>query len=364
MSESPVLRVRGRVLTGREEVRDELWVVGGRVTFTPPAAALEVVDIEGWALPGLVDAHCHVGLDAHGAVDDATSEKQARTEREAGCPAAARRGLRRRHPLDRRPRRPAAARPRRPPHRPYPPLHPQLRPRDRTGRPRRVRRPRGAQGRRLGQARRRLDRPRVRRPHPLLAARGPGPRDRRGAPPRRPRDRPLLRRGLAARPGRGGHRLHRARHGPHRGDRAALRRARRRHRAHARQHRDVPGAGGRRPGQVPALGGPHAPAARPPVRHRARGLRQPASPSTRAPTAGGSLAHGLVGQEVGELVAAGIPVADAVSAAAWGAREWLGRPGLEEGAPADLVVYEADPLADVGVLTAPRRIVLRGRVVG
>jgi imidazolonepropionase-like amidohydrolase len=35
-------------------------------------------------LPGLVDAHCHVGLDAHGAVDDATSEAQALTEREAG----------------------------------------------------------------------------------------------------------------------------------------------------------------------------------------------------------------------------------------------------------------------------------------
>ncbi len=35
-------------------------------------------------LPGLVDAHCHVGLDPHGPVDDATSEKQALTDREAG----------------------------------------------------------------------------------------------------------------------------------------------------------------------------------------------------------------------------------------------------------------------------------------
>ncbi len=33
----------------------------------------------------MVDAHCHVGLDAHGAVDDATSEQQALTDRDAGA---------------------------------------------------------------------------------------------------------------------------------------------------------------------------------------------------------------------------------------------------------------------------------------
>ena len=80
--------------------------------------------------------------------------------------------------------------------------------------------------------------------------------------------------------------------------------------------------------------------------------------------AGGSLAHGLVAEEVGELVAAGLPAKAALSAATWGARDWLGRPGLTEGAPADLVVYESDPRQDVAVLGAPRRIVLRGRVVG
>ncbi|MGW3407187.1 amidohydrolase family protein, partial [Streptomyces zhihengii] len=80
--------------------------------------------------------------------------------------------------------------------------------------------------------------------------------------------------------------------------------------------------------------------------------------------AGGSLAHGLVADEVAELVTAGIPAVAALSATTWGAREWLGRPGLEEGAPADLVVYDEDPRADVRALAAPRRIVLRGRVVG
>ena len=79
--------------------------------------------------------------------------------------------------------------------------------------------------------------------------------------------------------------------------------------------------------------------------------------------AGGSLAHGLVPAEVEELVTAGIPPADALSAATWGARRWLGRPGLEEGAPADLLVLDEDPRADVRVLNDPRHVVLRGRVV-
>ena len=38
----------------------------------------------GWVLPGLVDAHCHVGLGPDGAVDEATSEEQALADRDAG----------------------------------------------------------------------------------------------------------------------------------------------------------------------------------------------------------------------------------------------------------------------------------------
>ncbi|MFE0937587.1 amidohydrolase family protein, partial [Streptomyces mutabilis] len=80
--------------------------------------------------------------------------------------------------------------------------------------------------------------------------------------------------------------------------------------------------------------------------------------------AGGSLAHGLAAAEVGELVTAGIPPVEALAATTWAARRWLGRPGLDEGAPADLVVFDEDPRADVRVLGAPRRVVLNGRVVG
>jgi len=56
---------------------------------------------------------------------------------------------------------------------------------------------------------------------------------------------------------------------------------------------------------------------------------------------------------------------DALGAASWRAREWLGLDGaLSEGTTADFVVYDRDPLEDLTVLAEPKRIVLRGRVVG
>ncbi|GIE27324.1 amidohydrolase [Actinoplanes italicus] len=79
--------------------------------------------------------------------------------------------------------------------------------------------------------------------------------------------------------------------------------------------------------------------------------------------AGGGIRHGLAAEEMLYLHEAGIPAIDVLAAASWGAREWLGFPGLVEGGLADLVVYETDPRADLRVVRAPRRIVLRGAVV-
>ena len=82
---SEPLHVRGVVLPYGEH-RD-LFVRDGMVTYEPvPGAA----DLGGgvqrtWIVPGLVDAHCHVGLDANGAVDQATQQVQARTDRDAGA---------------------------------------------------------------------------------------------------------------------------------------------------------------------------------------------------------------------------------------------------------------------------------------
>lgn len=81
--------------------------------------------------------------------------------------------------------------------------------------------------------------------------------------------------------------------------------------------------------------------------------------------AGGVLPHGLIGAEVAELATYGLSPYEALGAASWRALEWLGRPArLDEGVPANFCVYAADPLADLGVLASPARVVLRGRVVG
>jgi imidazolonepropionase-like amidohydrolase len=80
--------------------------------------------------------------------------------------------------------------------------------------------------------------------------------------------------------------------------------------------------------------------------------------------AGGGLPHGLAAQEMLRLHrSAGLPADDVLRAGSWGARQWLGFPGLVEGGLADLVVYDTDPRRDLTVLAAPGRIVLRGRVV-
>ncbi len=80
--------------------------------------------------------------------------------------------------------------------------------------------------------------------------------------------------------------------------------------------------------------------------------------------AGGSLPHGLVRDEIRALIGAGIPQGEVIAQASWRAREWLGLPGLEEGAEADLIVYPSDPRADLSALFSPVRTILRGRVVG
>jgi imidazolonepropionase-like amidohydrolase len=80
-SSSRPIAVRG-VLLPEDEQRN-LFVVGGRVTYEPAAHAELVA--EGWIVPGLVDAHCHIGLDENGAVPDAVAEQQALTTRDGGA---------------------------------------------------------------------------------------------------------------------------------------------------------------------------------------------------------------------------------------------------------------------------------------
>lgn len=76
------LRVRGRGLPGGESV--EWWVHDGVLSAEPISNADTVFD-GGWIVPGLVDAHCHVGLGAHGVVELDEAIEQAETERDAGA---------------------------------------------------------------------------------------------------------------------------------------------------------------------------------------------------------------------------------------------------------------------------------------
>jgi imidazolonepropionase-like amidohydrolase len=79
--------------------------------------------------------------------------------------------------------------------------------------------------------------------------------------------------------------------------------------------------------------------------------------------AGGGVAHGLAAEEMLRLAAAGMATADVLAAGSWGARQWLGLPGLVEGGLADVVVYATDPRRDLTALRSPSRIVLKGRIV-
>jgi len=73
--------IHGTLVETGEET--ELWVVDGQISFEPVAGARTLVR-GGWILPGLVDAHCHVGLASHGGVDRETAEGQAREDLLAG----------------------------------------------------------------------------------------------------------------------------------------------------------------------------------------------------------------------------------------------------------------------------------------
>jgi imidazolonepropionase-like amidohydrolase len=79
--------------------------------------------------------------------------------------------------------------------------------------------------------------------------------------------------------------------------------------------------------------------------------------------AGGGVAHGRIADEVLALHAAGMSATAALGAASWEARRWLGRSALEPGSRADLVVYRTDPRLDLTALREPALVVLRGTPV-
>jgi imidazolonepropionase-like amidohydrolase len=73
--------------------------------------------------------------------------------------------------------------------------------------------------------------------------------------------------------------------------------------------------------------------------------------------AGGGIDHGLAVEEMLLLHESGMSTMEVLSAGSWGARKWLGFEG------ADFTVYPEDPRKDLRVLRAPTRIILRGNVI-
>ncbi|WP_328832257.1 amidohydrolase family protein [Streptomyces sp. NBC_00252] len=362
MSDQAVLHVKGRVLVGPEDIRDELWVIDGRISYDRPAAADDIRTVDGWALPGLVDAHCHVGLGTHGPVDAGTAEQQALTDRDAGTLLLRDAGS----PSDTRWID------------------------DREDLPKIIR-----AGRHIARTRRYIRNfAHEIEPDDLVAyvaqeaRRGDGwvklvgdwiDRDLGDLSACWPRD--AVEAAIAE-----AHRLG-ARVTAHCFAEDALRDLVEAgidciEHATGLTEELIPLFASRGVAIVPTLvniatfpkladdGNAKFPRWSARMRRlyerrydTVRSAYDAGVPVYVGTDAGGSLAHGLVAAEVAELVTAGIPAVEALSATAWGAREWLGRPGLEEGAPADFVVYEADPRADVRVLASPRRVVLNGLVV-
>jgi imidazolonepropionase-like amidohydrolase len=92
-----------------------------------------------------------------------------------------------------------------------------------------------------------------------------------------------------------------------------------------------------------------------------RDLHAAGVPLLMGSDAGGTIPHGSLPAELAEVARAGVPAADVVGFASWRARRILGVPGIEEGASADVVVYDADPRQDTDVLARPHAVVLRGQ---
>ena len=359
---APILHVRGAVLTGPHEVQEEMWVIDGTITFTRPARTDDVQSVEGFVLPGLVDAHCHVGLEAQGGVGPERAEEHAVAERAAGALLLRDAGS----PVD---------------------THWMD---ERAELPRIIR-----AGRHIARTKRYIRNfAHEIEPEDLVAyvrqeaRRGDGwvklvgdwiDRDRGDLATCWPRE--ALVAAIAAAHEEG------ARVTAHCfGEESLLDFAAAGtdciEHASGLQQDSIDLFARQGIAIVPTLinienfpkfaeaGEAKFPAygthmrdlyAR---RHATIAAAHEAGIAIYAGTdAGGQLPHGLVAREVAELVQVGMTPLEALDAATWGARTWLGRPGLTEGESADFVVYQDDPRSDVRVLGTPQNVVLRGRSV-
>lgn len=348
----------GPVLVGPQEVRAEVWILDGRISFSAPMSG-EVTTIPGWVIPGLVDAHCHIGLAAHGGVDAAEAERQALMDRahgtllirDAGSPSDTRW-------ID-----------------------------DRDDLPKVIR-----AGRHIARTRRyirnfanEVEPDQLADAVRIQARRGDGwvkivgdwiDRDTGDLEPCWPREAVAAAVAVAHEEG--------ARITAHCFGPKVL------HDLAAVGIDCVEHASGLEPETIDSFAAQGIaivptliniatfpeiaePAREKFPRYRDRMLdiwrRRYATigaayeagvPIYLGTDAGGSLRHGLAPYEAQELARAGLPPTAVLDAGVWGARAWLGHPGIDEGADADVLVLRADPRTDLGALHGPKAVFLRG----
>jgi len=94
---------------------------------------------------------------------------------------------------------------------------------------------------------------------------------------------------------------------------------------------------------------------------RIAAAREAGVPIYAGSDAGTMVAHGRIADEVEALKGIGMSPTEALGAACWDARRWLGRPGLDHGGSADLLCYSRDPRRGPGVLNHPDLVILRGK---
>jgi len=95
---------------------------------------------------------------------------------------------------------------------------------------------------------------------------------------------------------------------------------------------------------------------------RIAAAREAGVPIYAGTDAGSMVAHGRIADEIDSLKSIGMTPTEALGAACWDARKWLGRPSLEHGAAADLVCHREDPRSGAAVVNNPDVLILRGRV--
>jgi imidazolonepropionase-like amidohydrolase len=357
LSPAQAVHLRGVLLPEGEP--GELWVADGVICAEPVPGAVTICD-GGFVLPGLVDAHCHVGLGAQGATSLAEAAEQAATDRDAGTLLIRDCGS----PLDTRP----------------------LQSRDAL--PRIIR-----AGRHLARSKRYIPTIAVELDEPGLlpqavqeqAAAGDGwvkligdwiDRERGDLAPLWPDD--VLVKAIAAAhdagarvtahvfgaealPGLIAAGIDCIEHGTGLSAETITQMA-------ARGTALVPTlinietfpAIAERAGKYPRYAA-HMRALHAGVRETIGAAIEAGIPIYAGSDAGGGIRHGRLVDEIVALRSVGLTGVQALAAASWVARDWLGVPGLVPGAPADLLVTRADPRLDPDTLRNPALRLLRGQ---